>query len=505
MKIKEGLVGLIAGMTFAFNSFAAELPKGYEYFDKENYYRFNEVTAAKIAKGNNVGWYIYDTEEQNTIGDEKNEREKYKKYALMATSKDVINSSSAGDLKEIAKEYRNLLLAYELVYNLPNLVLEQLSQIEGKLLRAYATGGKDLAAKEQKKLVKKIIDEQKKEIAKRVKEKILGDEEEIDVFAVGERLKKYVLESVEFKILEAADKLDDAAFLIELEDEEDVAKLKYEGYKRFLDDFIDGLTTGKVYADAIDNIRKNVNPKALSQKIAKNLAKGAYVDDYVVKFSKLIDFPIDKVVFGDKDFMDVFNNLGQEYIKERNRFKHIEGKYNLSDGSVSLMVLNDLMKMEKKPKKPNYNLNKIKKNICDELKKEDIDALNYFGGVECSFETLDLNNDKIPEIKAWVPEYCGGGGCNEKIYGIRGENIFLIIRNFGGMEILNSKTNGYKDIIKGNFDYNYPSKCRENEGITWKAAISTLFKWDGNSYVENKIVKIDSYEEPCETKKESCA
>src|SRR3989344_2196417 len=220
MKIKEGLVGLIAGMTFAFNSFAAELPKGYEYFDKENYYRFKEVTATKIAKGNNVGWYIYDTEEQNTIGDEKNEREEYKKYALMATSKDVINSSSAGDLK-------------------------------------------------------KIIDEQKKEIAKRVKEKILGDEEEIDVFAVGERLKKYVLESVEFKILEAADKLDDAAFLIELEDEEDVAKLKYEGYKRFLDDFIDGLTTGKVYADAIDNIRKNVNPKALSQKIAKNLAKGA--------------------------------------------------------------------------------------------------------------------------------------------------------------------------------------------------------------------------------------
>src|SRR3989344_5613194 len=224
MKIKEGLVGLIAGMTFAFNSFAAELPKGYEYFDKENYYRFNEVTAAKIAKGNNVGWYIYDTEEQNTIGDEKNEREKYKKYALMATSKDVINSSSAGDLKEIAKGYRNLLLAYELVYNLPNFALEELSKLEGKLLRAYVTGGKDLAAKEQKKLVKKIIDEQKKEIVDRVKEK----------------------------------KLDDAASLIELEDDPNVGQLKYEeGYKRFLDDFIEGLTAGKVYADAIDNIRKN--------------------------------------------------------------------------------------------------------------------------------------------------------------------------------------------------------------------------------------------------------
>src|SRR3989344_3786853 len=392
MKIKEGLVGLIAGMTFAFNSFAAELPKGYEYFDKENYYRFKEVTATKIAKGNNVGWYIYDTEEQNTIGDEKNEREEYKKYALMATSKDVINSSSAGDLKEIAKEYRNLLLAYELVYNLPNLVLEQLSQIEGKLLRAYATGGKDLAAKEQKKLVKKIIDEQKKEIAKRVKEKILGDEEEIDIFAVGERLKKYVLESVEFKILEAADKLDDAAFLIELEDEEDVAKLKYEGYKRFLDDFIDGLTTGKVYADAIDNIRKNVNPKALSQKIAKNLAKGAYV----VKFSKLIDFPIDKVVFGDKDFMDVFNNLGQEYIKERNRFKHIEGKYNLSDGSVSLMVLNDLMKMEKKPKDKD-------KQIKDLVKKFE-NCVNNLNSKICASLLVNTSNrfDIIKEFKRKV-------------------------------------------------------------------------------------------------------
>ena len=502
MKIKEGLVGLIAGAAFAFNSFAADLPKGYEYFNKENYYRFNEVTAAKIVKGNSVGWYIYDTEKQNTIGDEKNEREEYKKYALMATSKDVINSSSPENLKEIAKGFRNLLLAYELVYNLPNLALEELSKLEGKLLRAYVTGGKDLAAKEQKKLIKKIVDEHKKEIVDRVKEKILGDEENIDIFAVGERLKKYVLESVEFKILEAADKLDDAASLIELDDNLDVGQLKYEeGYKRFLDDFIDGLTAGKVYADAIDNIRKNVNPKALSQKIAKNLAKGAYVDDYVVKFSKLIDFPIDKIVFGGKDFMDVFNNLGQEYIKERNRFKHIEEKYNLSEGSVSLMILNDLMKMEKKPKKPKYDLNKIKKYICDELKKEDTAALNYFGGAECSFEILDLNNDKIPEIKAWVPEYCGGGGCNEKIYGIRGEDIFLIIRNFGGMEILNSKTNGYKDIIKGNFDYNYPSKCRENEGITWKAAISTLFKWDGGKYVEDRIIKAESYEEPCKNKR----
>ena len=159
------------------------------------------------------------------------------------------------------------------------------------------------------------------------------------------------------------------------------------------------------------------------------------------------------------------------------------------------------IKLEENEEKPKYNLNKIKKYICDELKKEDIDALNYFGGVECSFEILDLNNDKIPEIKAWVPEYCGGGGCNEKIYGIRGEDIFLIIRNFGGMEILNSKTNGYKDIIKGNFDYNYPSKCRENEGITWKAAISTLFKWDGSKYVEDRIIKAESYEEPCKNKR----
>jgi len=397
MKIKEGLVGLIAGMTFAFNSFAAELPKGYEYFDKENYYRFNEVTAAKIAKGNNVGWYIYDTEEQNTIGDEKNEREKYKKYALMATSKDVINSSSAGDLKEIAKGYRNLLLAYELVYNLPNFALEELSKLEGKLLRAYVTGGKDLAAKEQKKLVKKIIDEQKKEIVDRVKEKILGDEEEIDIFAVGERLKKYVLESVEFKILEAADKLDDAASLIELEDDPNVGQLKYEeGYKRFLDDFIEGLTAGKVYADAIDNIRKNVNPKALSQKIAKNLAKGAYVDDYVVKFSKLIDFPIDKIVFGGKDFMDVFNNLGQEYIKERARFKHIEEKYNLSEGSVSLMILNDLMKMEKKPKDKDKEIKDLVKkfeNCVNNLDRKICTSI--FINTSSGFEVIENFKEKV--------------------------------------------------------------------------------------------------------------
>ena len=518
---KKTLSSILATLTIAVSSYGyINLPKGYEFFDRTNYHRFNrDITATKISKGKEIGWLVYDTKNQEIIGDEEDELNDYKKYATMAEAKEVMSSLNPEDIRNLASSYKKLLVAYEGVYNVPNFVLEEGSKLEGKLVKSYFTGGKDLPADAQKRIVKNLIEEEKKEIIERFYRSIFGDEEIVNPIQAAEKAANYFINTVEYRMLSASSKLDKSAEILEKSKKGD---LSYEEYEEFLNNFIEGNSTARAYSNAIGRIKEGVDWKTLTQKIAKNLADGLGVKDNIEKVSmhtnQLLDIDLAGPLFGNKNFMDVFNNIGEEYLKERAKwFGMTEKRYSLDKGSVSRQIINDLLiatempvvvakkeeskklyetnreiKLEDKVKeeKPTYNIERIKKEICDELTKEDVDA-------KCSVEIINLNNDKIPEIKAWVPMYCGSGGCSKNIYGIMDGKEFLILDKFGDLKILNSKTNGYNDIITVDFDYHYPSKCKENAGSLWKAKIDTLLKWNGSKYVKIKDVKVESYEGPC--------
>lgn len=498
--IKKGLAGLLTGLVFAINSYGGvDLPKGYDYFDKENYYRFNKtITAVKISKGKKVGWLIYDTRNKEVIGDEKDELNEYKRYAAMAESKNIMNSLKPEDVNEMASLYRRGLAGYEIAYKIPNFVLEKGSNLEGKLLKHYFTGGKDLDDEKQKELVKKLINEEKKEIIDNFYKNIFGDKEEINPIEAVGKVRDYLTKTIEWRMTEASLKLNRSAEILEKSKNKD---LSYNEYKEFLDNFIEGNSTGRAYLNAIDRIQNNVNWKTLTQKIVKNLSEGLEIKDDIEKVSMhtndLLDIDLAGIVFGDGDFMDVFDDVEKEYIKEREKwFKNVEGRYSLEKNSVSMNIISDLGKEKSISKKENilekekpaikekkskrekegdiHNTNIMRRKFCYDNKLNKILDEN-----KCRIGEFYLNDDNIPEFI--MGKYCTDR-CIISIFSSNG-NLLLDSYREGIPPILRrkSKTNGYYDL---EITRSRDTKCKSVEGLSLPRSFE-LFIFNGYRYIES--------------------
>ena len=492
--VKKTLCSLLVGIPLAIGAQSKiNLPEGYEFFDITKYHRFEKfVTVTKIYNKNKVGWLVYNTKEKDIICNNSDEIDDYQKYAEMAQSKELMESLTADDVRTMASLYARGLVGYEIAYKIPNFAMEKGSNLGGKVVNKIITGGLDLPNDVQKEIVKKLIEEEKKEIVDEFYKKIFGDEEIVNPIEAANKVKDYLLNTVEARLGGASLKLNRAAEILEKGRKQE---LSYDEYKEFLDNFIEGNSTGRAYLNAIDRIRKNVDPMVLTQKIVKNMSKGLDIKDDIETISMytndLLNVDLASFLFGNGDFMDVFNDVEKEYLAERGRlFKILEGKYNLKEGSVSAKIIEDLCNFK------NEDLD-IKEKICDIIKRYDgdgyWDSLSKEGFViKCVIKDVDLNNDGINEFFGVNENFdvngvCGTGGCLHLIFGHDGKIIGE--RGGFGFEIQKKKTNGYYDIIA--FVKNYSAFPECNPSILNKH----LMKWDGEKYIEREIIRGKECEE----------
>lgn len=130
------------------------------------------------------------------------------------------------------------------------------------------------------------------------------------------------------------------------------------------------------------------------------------------------------------------------------------------------------------------------KYICSETKpdvkleeaiKKEYDLKLYDKNIRYYYNRVDLNDDGIPEVFAFLVGsfICGTGGCSAVIFKLEnGEykllSRFSLVRN--PVIISNTKTNGYRDIIMNGY----------GGGIQ---SFFALIKYDGTTYPSNPSVQ----------------
>ena len=123
------------------------------------------------------------------------------------------------------------------------------------------------------------------------------------------------------------------------------------------------------------------------------------------------------------------------------------------------------------------------------LSTEQLTRLRYIlrDGVSCPadlcessegilLEPVDLNDDgKMEYIATGDVKDCGSGGCGETLVMFQETMWVRLAEHFGSMEVLTTKTKGYRDIVLGWTDYRWDVDLR------WRGV---RFAWNGFKYVE---------------------
>ena len=318
---------------------------------------------------NGAAWFVYDTLNQEIIGDEKDERERYSKLALNFEIErfDDLNPGYPITLRKLSKYYQVELLEHEVTFKIPNFVLEEGSKLEGILVGAVASGGANLSTAAQEKIVEAIISKESAEIMQGFKEKIYSSSEEMDSIEIASKLKQYLEETLEYKIINAGKKLEYAAELFE----------KNQGInwtpKKAQDCFnawSEGHITGLAYVKLMNDIENNVDWAYISRKISANLSKGLTGKSLSEIAS---EFDIAAEFLNEPDMVAAFNNLDKYLNEEMKKFSPIIGRFDVEDlGSPASRFLDS-----KWPEIPAQNTEAEQTiyDFLDAVKRRDINLL----------------------------------------------------------------------------------------------------------------------------------
>ena len=312
------------------------LPKEYSGIQGENIYRIkgkdqgkNYEYSGTLVRADKKGsaWFVYDTLNQEVIGDEADEGEEYAALAVNFEIErfDSLNPAYPATLRKLSRYYTIELIEHEVTFKIPNFVLEEGSKLEGMLVGAIASGGANLSAEAQNKMIESIVTKESANIINEFKKKINLSDEEANPLDIALKLKKYLEQTLEYNIVESGKKLELAADIFEKN--QDLNWTPKKAIECF-NNWIEGHALGLAYVKLMNDIENNVDWNYISRKIASNFTQGLAGKSLSEIAS---EFDITGEFLNDPDMTKAFNNFN-DYLKiEIKKFDSLIGRFNLED------------------------------------------------------------------------------------------------------------------------------------------------------------------------------
>lgn len=311
--------------------YASSLPKGYsELQGEKNYrtsYKNNQYTGTLVSGGRNgAAWFVYDIIHQEAIGDEVNERSDYSELAQIFEIGrfDDLNPDYPATLRGLSRDLKIGLAEYEVVYKIPNSILEKGSRLEGILVGIAGTGGQNLSAEVQSKIITEIVKQESADIITDFRKRIIGDRENINPVELAEKLKKYLEQTIEYKIINSSRQLENAANLFETYDN----NWNYRAASTCINDWMEGHTIGIASVHIMDDLINHTDWGIIAKKISSNFANG-YTGVPISQIATNLN--LKKNFFEDEEVQAIFNRF-DEYLSQQARlFSPALGRFRIDD------------------------------------------------------------------------------------------------------------------------------------------------------------------------------